>query len=1136
MAKARQQYFADEVSIQKEAREFAIEEQLKDKIDSVEEWAQVNIIETVKVNWTALIPDVAKAVNIEVPDVIDNLSSTSTDDALSAKQWKVLYDYIQNIASRWRFLSNWNSATGLPMTNPSESPYPYKSWDYFVVSNVAWLWGTNYRPDGSSYIIWQASTVVETESVDVSDFYFYDGTNWLLLKNSGRSWAVDSALSTTSTNPVENRVITNALNNKQNILTAWSHIDITNDIVSTTGLQEELTAWENITIQDECHRNDRWPCPDWFHVPSDSDWSSLRSLRGLWLTDSEIMDYLKIPRWRHLDVNWNPNRNWYYRTNSIFSQRTENARYCIPDSINTANWIYNNSALPIRPWKDISVQPDNTWTTLYDGSSVAAWAWIFHNTTEWLISVSADWTNWVTIADKNLWATTVRNVWDTQDGTNYWSFFQWGNNYWFPRSWPVITSSTKVDTSSYSPSNQYSSSTFVSWYIWWWQVSVNRNIRWWENPSWTRCKPKISAIDTTYTAWANIQISAQNVISATDTTYTASDFDIKDLADSTWLRTTWNWKQDTLIAWTNIQIAQDWKTISATDTTYTAWDWINIDANNEISNTLPWAIVSATAPSNPTEWMVWYDTVNDALKAYNWTSWETEWTKMVVLSYGHSTWQDFLDAYEKNAIVYCKASSQSNPWSWAQTRMAFMTFVDINSSTQAIQGVEFQYYRSRSSHSTAATVLDEVYIYKLASNWTWTVTQRDTAAEPIAWTWIWLTYNASGMTISADTSVLATKTYVDEHDIVVSATAPSSPTEWMVWYDTTNDQLKVYDWTNWNVTGKEYTAGIWIWIGTAHPDNQWPCDNWFHIPTLVEISALKDIMGTFSLDWWTYREEYIHLPKAWRLDTGVSTPVQSQAWAYGRYWTCELSDAMYKNYYSARCFYFSGWMALGGNSPGVWYSVRPFADTPSVPDNTWTTVYDGSSTATNAWIFYKSSLWLISASSDWVNWITISDKNLWATTVFNHGDTLSEANCGKYYVRWNNYWFARNGTVSATTNTKVDVTGYWPWNYYSSSTIYAKSTWIYQIDSWFDPVWSPNLWWWYTQWIWVDNTTWNSISNTGVLSVNGKTGNVVLSAWDVVVSSQPNNILTSWMKIRAWTEANYTNLGTYDSNTLYLTV
>ena len=41
---------------------------------------------------------------------------------------------------------------------------------------------------------------------------------------------------------------------------------------------------------------------------------------------------------------------------------------------------------------------------------------------------------------------------------------------------------------------------------------------------------------------------------------------------------------------------------------------------------------------------------------------------------------------------------------------------------------------------------------------------------------------------------------------------------------------------------------------------------------------------------------------------------------------------------------------------------------------------------------------------------------------------------------------------------------------------------------------------------------------------------------DVMVSSQANNILTSWMKIWAWTQSNYEWLGTYDSNTVYLTI
>lgn len=58
---------------------------------------------------------------------------------------------------------------------------------------------------------------------------------------------------------------------------------------------------------------------------------------------------------------------------------------------------------------------------------------------------------------------------------------------------------------------------------------------------------------TEYTAGDNVTID-NNVISATDTTYTASDFDIKDLNDSTDLKSTWNNKQDKLTAGTNITI------------------------------------------------------------------------------------------------------------------------------------------------------------------------------------------------------------------------------------------------------------------------------------------------------------------------------------------------------------------------------------------------------------------------------------------------------------------------------------------------------------------------------------------------------------------------------------------------------
>ena len=104
------------------------------------------------------------------------------------------------------------------------------------------------------------------------------------------------------------------------------------------------------------------------------------------------------------------------------------------------------------------------------------------------------------------------------------------------------------------------------------------------------------------TEWSNISITTSwstTTISATDTTYTASDFDIKDLSDSTSLRTTWNWKQDKLTAGTNIQIAADGKTISATDTTYTASDFDIKDLSDSTSLRSTWswkqdALVSGT--------------------------------------------------------------------------------------------------------------------------------------------------------------------------------------------------------------------------------------------------------------------------------------------------------------------------------------------------------------------------------------------------------------------------------------------------------------------------------------------------------------------------------------------------------------
>lgn len=86
-------------------------------------------------------------------------------------------------ASFWRFLSLWNSATWMPISFPEATPYTYITWDYFIVEVVSSATPpVNYRPDWSSYT-GVASSVTESDEVEVWDTYVYDGQTWLLQSN-----------------------------------------------------------------------------------------------------------------------------------------------------------------------------------------------------------------------------------------------------------------------------------------------------------------------------------------------------------------------------------------------------------------------------------------------------------------------------------------------------------------------------------------------------------------------------------------------------------------------------------------------------------------------------------------------------------------------------------------------------------------------------------------------------------------------------------------------------------------------------------------------------------------------------------------------------------------------------------------
>ena len=85
MPKARQQYLADEISLNKEAMTFSLDDELLQKIEDMDV-GEENVIEVVKVNSVPLPVDADKAVDVTVPLVQDSLDSNDPNKSLSARQ------------------------------------------------------------------------------------------------------------------------------------------------------------------------------------------------------------------------------------------------------------------------------------------------------------------------------------------------------------------------------------------------------------------------------------------------------------------------------------------------------------------------------------------------------------------------------------------------------------------------------------------------------------------------------------------------------------------------------------------------------------------------------------------------------------------------------------------------------------------------------------------------------------------------------------------------------------------------------------------------------------------------------------------------------------------------------------------
>ena len=248
-------------------------------------------------------------------------------------------------------------------------------------------------------------------------------------------------------------------------------------------------------LWDENYWAMRGPCSVGFHIPlvTELQWF-ISVLTTLWITTQEDVETkLHLPPMgerlaSNASVDFR-NRCYYWSSSKYTSSTSTSYPGAASAFVADYRWVSTLLIPPRATWYPIRWFKD-TYVTPTSSRTVVQWtlwgAWVFRNQTDWLISIT-DWTTGYTIQDKNLWATTVYNYWNTLTTANMWNMYQWWNNYWFPPTWNVSTSSTKVDASNYWPDNYYSSSTFITvtddtqdWSsvhndnLWWWVTWVTR--------------------------------------------------------------------------------------------------------------------------------------------------------------------------------------------------------------------------------------------------------------------------------------------------------------------------------------------------------------------------------------------------------------------------------------------------------------------------------------------------------------------------------------------------------------------------------------------------------------------------------------------------------------------------------------
>lgn len=367
-------------------------------------------------------------------------------------------------ASFWRFLSLWDCTTWQPISFPEATPYNYLTWDYFIVETVSSATPpVNYRPDGSSYT-GTASSVAESDEVEVWDTYVYDWATWLLQSNHWKT----VTFANIAWQPTDNANLATALGNK----------------LDTSALSNNnyWGSWQN----DSTHAATKWALYTKIHT-----------------MDVEIGN--KAADNTVVKLTWNQTIDWTktFTTSPVVPSKTTDATNTWTAIATEAQVYKKQDALTTQTaytsqWTSTKV-PTITTNTLWQVT------WITETNIAFPVT-SVNWSTWdVTVQEELVSWTNIRTI-------------NWTSILW---SWD-ITTPTWIPSQTWEAGKFLTTDwTYVSWWTpsWWADYSwVTKTISWWTLEIWLRTIVDPPTSNFTLTKPATLQEWEEYVIRTISTT------------------------------------------------------------------------------------------------------------------------------------------------------------------------------------------------------------------------------------------------------------------------------------------------------------------------------------------------------------------------------------------------------------------------------------------------------------------------------------------------------------------------------------------------------------------------------------------------------------------------------------------